>query len=67
MEEEIFAQDDDDMNKSALLMTIAMNDNCLSDWESIYTVTSFFAGASDDSGYYEYMPVIEDATAGMLL
>ncbi len=56
-----FAQNDDDMNKSALLMTIAMNDNCLSDWESIYTVTSFFAGASDDSGYYEYMPVIEDA------
>lgn len=56
-----FAQSDDDLNKSALLMTIAMNDACLSDWEAIYSVTTFFAGASDDSGYYEYMPVIEAA------
>lgn len=56
-----FEQADDDHNRSALLMTIAMKDNCLADWEAIYSVTSFFAGVSDDSGYYEYMPVIEAA------
>ncbi|MBQ8970876.1 MAG: DUF3160 domain-containing protein, partial [Lachnospiraceae bacterium] len=30
-----------------------------SDWETVYEVTSFFAGTSDDNGYYEYAPIIE--------
>ena len=30
-------------------------------WEKLYAVTSFFAGVSDDLGYYEYLPAIEAA------
>ncbi|MBP5385029.1 MAG: DUF3160 domain-containing protein, partial [Lachnospiraceae bacterium] len=56
-----FTQKDALLDRSALLMTLAMNEGALSDWESVYAVTSFFAGASDDSGYYEYMPLITDA------
>ncbi len=33
----------------------------MAEWERIYTVTSFFAGASDDLTYYEYLPAIEAA------
>ena len=51
-------QDVDDMDRSALLMTLALDDGNYDRWSSIYTVTSFFAGASDDLGYCEYMPVI---------
>ncbi len=53
-----FTQDDEDLDRSALLMTMALEGDELSRWESIYTVTSFFAGASDDNGYYEYQPVL---------
>lgn len=55
-----FDQDDDVLNRSALLMTVAM-DQTLAQWEKIYTVTTFFAGSSDDLGYYEYLPAITDA------
>ena len=30
-------------------------------WASIYEVTSFFAGASDDAGFYEYLPLVRSA------
>ncbi|MBS5449993.1 MAG: DUF3160 domain-containing protein [Coriobacteriia bacterium] len=30
-------------------------------WASIYQVTSFFAGASDDAGFYEYIPLVRSA------
>ena len=56
-----FAQANDTFNRSAILMTIALDNGALDDWEKIYTVTSFFAGASDDSGYYEYLPIIDAA------
>lgn len=56
-----FAQADDTQNRSALLMTLALSEDAIANWEKIYTVTSFFAGASDDSGYYEYRPIIEAA------
>ena len=52
-------QDIEDMDRSALLMTLALDDGNYDKWSSIYTVTSFFAGASDDLGYCEYMPVIQ--------
>ena len=55
-----FDQSDEGMDQSALLMSLAINDTNPETWESIYTVTSFFAGASDDLGYNEYMPLIED-------
>jgi len=59
-----FAQDNEDLNRSALLMTMAMAGTDILAWEEIYTVTSFFAGVSDDLSYYEYAPVIEEAYGG---
>lgn len=56
-----FIQSEEDLDRSALLMTLAMEDGVLEEWERIYTVTSFFAGASDDLTYYEYLPAIEAA------
>lgn len=56
-----FIQKQEDLNRSALLMTLAMKDDILKQWEAIYTVTAFFAGASDDLSYYEYLPAIEAA------
>lgn len=56
-----FAQNDETLNRAAMLMNLAMDKVGIADWESVYTITSFFAGASDDSGYYEYMPLIKSA------
>lgn len=56
-----FLQEDELADRSALLITMALNHTAFRQWESIYSVTSFFAGASDDLGYYEYLPVIEEA------
>lgn len=56
-----FLQSEEDLDRSALLMTMAMEEGVLAEWERIYTVTSFFAGASDDLTYYEYLPAIEAA------
>ena len=56
-----FRQNEEDLDRSALLMTIAMDDEVRQDWEAIYQVTAFFAGASDDNGYYEYAPLAEEA------
>ena len=54
-----FTQNVEDMDRSALLITLALNDGCYERWSDIYAVTSFFAGASDDLGYCEYMPVAQ--------
>lgn len=51
----------EDMVRSALLVTLALGGDPLASWSSIYTVTSFFAGASDDCGYYEYRPLFDQA------
>jgi hypothetical protein len=56
-----FTQKIDTLSRSALIMTVAMHGDNLKGWEKIYTVTSFFAGESDDLGYYEYEPAIEAA------
>ncbi len=55
-----FNWDEEDMDRSALLMTLAINDTDHDLWDSIYTVTAFFAGSSDDLGYRDYLPVIEE-------
>ncbi len=60
-----FAQKNEDLDRSALLITLLLNDGALDAWSKIYTVTSFFAGASDDNGYYEYAPLVERSYAGM--
>ena len=54
-----FTQSEETLDRSALLMTMALNSDAMSDWEAIYTITSFFAGVSDDNGYYEYWPIIQ--------
>ena len=56
-----FVQKEEDMDRSALLLTLALDNGHYDRWSSIYTVTAFFAGASDDLGYCEYMPVVQKA------
>ena len=56
-----FRQDSESMDKSAMLISAAMDDKSYDLWSSIYSVTSFFAGESDDNGVCEYRPVIEEA------
>lgn len=56
-----FTQKNEDLDRSALLISLALDGGNggkpNANWESIYTVTSFFAGASDDLSYYEYYPL----------
>lgn len=56
-----FTQNDEDLDRSALLITLALDNGNYDKWSDIYSVTAFFAGASDDLGYCEYMPVAEEA------
>lgn len=58
-----FAQKEEELDRSALLITKALADDgeAYGLWESIYAVTSFFAGASDDRGVCEYAPVLRQA------
>lgn len=56
-----FTRETEDLDRSALLITLALDNGHYDSWSNIYTVTAFFAGASDDLGYCEYMPVIEAA------
>lgn len=58
-----FRQEHEEMNRSALLLAKALweDPEGYQLWESIYAVTSFFAGASDDLGVCEYAPVIREA------
>ena len=56
-----FAQKDETNNRCALLMTLAMDEESYKEWDAVYEVTSFFVGASDDNGYYEYLPLIDEA------
>ncbi len=58
-----FTQKEEDMDRSALLITKALADDAEAYriWEGVYAVTSFFSGASDDLGVCEYAPVIRAA------
>lgn len=58
-----FTQEEEDMDRSALLITKALTDDAEAYrlWEAAYAVTSFFAGASDDLGVCEYAPVMRSA------
>lgn len=54
-----FAQKNEQGNRCALLMNIALSDESnYNEWHAIYEVTSFLCGASDDLVYNEYIPVI---------
>ena len=54
-----FTQSDEDLDRSALLASVALNNAAKDDWEAIYQATAFLAGESDDNGYYEYFPLIQ--------
>lgn len=57
-----FLQSDEDLDRSALLMVLALDAAAAEPaWEKVYTVTAFFAGASDDNGYFEYLPLVQQA------
>ena len=57
-----FLQKEEVLDRSALLVTMALKDPAIYElWEAIYAVTSFFAGASDDNGYAEYRPLLDEA------
>lgn len=55
-----FNTKDKEMIKSAALMNLALNSDGLSEWKDVYDITSFFVGASDDLGYYEYYPLLQE-------
>lgn len=57
-----FAQTNETQNREALLMTMALQEDSEAQeaWNAVYSITSFFAGASDDAGYQEYAPIIEE-------
>lgn len=58
-----FKQETEDLDRSALLITKALDSDseAYQLWQSVYSVTSFFAGASDDNGVCEYAPLIRAA------
>lgn len=54
-----FRTSDEDQTRSAVLMTLALQDEQASaSWERLYTVTSFFAGVSDDPTCLDYAPLV---------
>ena len=55
-----FAADDEEMTKSAILITHALKELYADIWETIYGITSYFAGTSDDPGYLEYNEVLKE-------
>ena len=58
-----FALDSDEALKSAVLMCSAIGQDP-SVWNSIYSITSFFAGSSDDPGYADMEVLISEAYGG---
>ena len=56
-----FAQKEESLDRSAMLLSVCMDDEAYELWSSIYAVTSFFAGASDDNGIPEYRPLVKEA------
>lgn len=53
-----FLMNDEDLVRSAVLINLALEGEVFNKWEELYTITSFFAGASDDVTYYEFYPAI---------
>ncbi len=60
-----FPCDDIDMMRSAALISKCIDVADSRTWSRIYDVTSFFAGASDDPGYYETKAVFDDVYGGV--
>ena len=62
-----FTQSNEVLDRCALLATLALaqaddtGEAPAEEWGAVYQVTAFFAGASDDNGYYEYLPLAQQA------
>lgn len=58
-----FDQQSEELEKCALLITYLLSEDAEAYrlWESVYEVTSFFAGSSDDAGVHDYLPILRDA------
>ncbi len=56
-----FTQTHETLDMSAMLMALAMDEKAYEDWVTIYSVTSFFAGESDDNGICEYRALAGEA------
>jgi hypothetical protein len=54
-----FRQDEETLNRASVLVTLGLTGDALDKWSEVYTVTSFFAGQSDDFGYYEEKPIVD--------
>lgn len=57
-----FQRKEEDLDRSAFLIAKALADDgeAASLWGAVYSVTSFFAGASDDAGVCEYAPLVKE-------
>lgn len=58
-----FEQDKEDLDRSALLISQALSEDkqAYELWQSIYDVTAFFTGESDDADVTDYLPIIREA------
>lgn len=58
-----FEQDKEDLDRSALLISQALSEDTQAYelWQSIYDVTAFFTGESDDADVADYLPIIREA------
>ena len=55
-----FYTDNDDLVVCSALIVKGLENTGSESWESIYNVTSFFAGVSDDPGYYEIKDIVDE-------
>ena len=58
-----FEHASEELDRSALLIAKMMTEDseAYELWESVYDVTAFFAGSSDDPGINEYIPIMNEA------
>lgn len=59
----LFRQEDEERDRSALLITqmLSEDEEAYALWQSVYEVTAFFTGASEDPGVNEYLPILREA------
>ncbi len=59
----LFGQEDEERDRSALLITqmLSEDEEAYALWQSVYEVTAFFTGASEDPGVNEYLPILREA------
>ncbi len=57
-----FRLKDADETRSAILMTLALQDGAgAAEWSKVYSTTTFMVGKSDDIGYSQYGPILTAA------